>query len=433
MSRFGYARDAYRGAGRRRQRKLSFTVEELAPVDDVPVEASTPAVTRAMLSPDQVVVYDQILAWLRDKRRRQYLTFGGYAGTGKTTLIAALASAPEIENLVVAYAAYTGKAANVLQQKLRAAGIRGAHCGTLHSLIYRPETDPVTGKVVEWCLVPEAPADLVILDEASMIGADIWSDLLSLGIPILAVGDHGQLPPIGRDATNLMTKPDLRLEKIHRQAEGNPILALAHHVRGGGSVRQFKADGDRVRYARTFPSVAERFLAGDVADTAALSYFNRTRIALNAQVRKMRGFEGPMPDPGDVVVCLRNASPIFNGMRGVLEGADYANSDDNGLFDAVVTFPDDNLRLKGKLNSHQFSREGTFDDLQQIPGQPKNWNDAGLLFDFGYALTCHKAQGSAFREVGIMLEGRFDGDEDKRIRWLYTAITRAVERVYIIG
>lgn len=263
-----------------------------------------------------------------------------------------------------------------------------------------------------------------------MVGEEIWKDLLATNVPVLAVGDHGQLPPVGSGAMNLLQVPDLRLEKIHRQAAGNPIIALAHHVRGGGQPRTFRSPDDRVSIVKTFPEVAEIIAAGGL-DAAGICYFNKTRVAMNAIVRRTRGFEGPSPDPTDIVVCLKNQRPLFNGMRGVVREVGGA-TDENHRLDMVVDFPDDQLRCVGKLQLHQFNRDKTFDDLTKIPGKPQTWSQAGLLFDYGYATTCHKFQGSQARHVIVRHEIFWRDDEDTRRRWAYTAFTRASERLWII-
>src|SRR5690606_24251481 len=179
------------------------------------------------LSPDQMEVYEKLLRWALDPdHESQYLTLGGYAGTGKSTLVALLARRLT-ETTRVAFCAYTGKAANVVQRKLAEAGVTPAFCGTLHSLRYSAEVDGKTGRLVGFWPKDDLDADLVVVDEASMVGETIWSDLLQTGKKVLAVGDHGQLEPVEGEMISLVKDPVLRLEKIHRQAEGNPIIRFA--------------------------------------------------------------------------------------------------------------------------------------------------------------------------------------------------------------
>ncbi len=107
----------------------------------------------------------------RDPNARQYLKVGGYAGTGKTTLVGALAKAFEQLGERITYAAFTGKAVNVLQKKLAQVGISG-NFSTLHSLMYKPELDP-SGKIIGWTKEDEMPYTFIIVDEASMVGAEL--------------------------------------------------------------------------------------------------------------------------------------------------------------------------------------------------------------------------------------------------------------------
>jgi ATP-dependent exoDNAse (exonuclease V) alpha subunit len=183
---------------------------------------------------------------------------------------------------------------------------------------------------------------------------------------------------------------------------------------------------------KIFPQVADIVIQGGL-DVAAICGFNKTRTQINALVRRMRGFDGPAPDPGDLVVCLKNRDRVlFNGMRGVLREIS-ADVDEKGRTKAVIDFPDDGFRIReAAINLHQFNRDKTFDDLTKVPGYPKGWWDAGLLFDYGYAITCHKSQGSQWREVVIRHEIFPNDTDDNRRRWIYTAVTRAAERVYVI-
>jgi exodeoxyribonuclease-5 len=441
---------------------------------DAKPKAATPAFTRDALSGDQVHVYDQVLSWFSDVNRRQDLKFGGLAGTGKTTLVSVLAVELLKRDVPVVFGAFTGKAANVLGRKLNASGIK-AGCKTLHSLLYQAITHdhkeessrncgngskcPKLGRIERWQLRPSIEAGLIVVDEASMVNADLWNDLLSFEVPVLAVGDHGQLPPIssGKDNVNLMAKPDLVLEKIHRQAAGNPILALAHHVRAGKHLSRFDPSDNRVTFGHTFMDVLERVIA-DVrvrAETAPPGPFglqpfyntllnqavicgkNATRSTINRLYRQLLGYEGDAPDPGDVVIALRNFKPIFNGMRGIFEGADYNyEANEYGAFSGHVLFPDDGLRIRGDICYPQFGREKTFEHPRDVPHPPSvepapKWDMTGLLFDFGYALTCHKAQGSQWADVVVCAYDAF-GNSDDRKRWLYTAVTRAAERLIVV-
>lgn len=382
------------------------------------------------LSVDQRGVYDAVLDWLHSGSR-QVLKFGGLAGTGKTTLLAALANRLSGDGRRVVFATFTGKASTVLARKLRAAEIDNS-CGTLHSLMYRPQIDEETGAIIGWERKPVIPADLVVVDEASMLGSGLWQDLLDYGIPILAVGDHGQLPPVSPNSVNLMEDPDLTLTKIHRQAAGNPILALAHHVRDGRSLSDFRTIDDRVRFVprKLFHQNHLREFADSSLDRVILCAYNTTRIRMNADIRKLRGYT-KLLEPGEPVICLRNTRPIFNGMRGVVLSRDE-EPDERGRFWCELDFPEDRQKFHALVQSRQFGLESTLQTYNELPGKPRSWGEVGHLFDYGYSMTVHKAQGSEFSKVAVAVEWFSKSSEDDKVRWIYTAITRASEQLYLV-
>lgn len=395
---------------------------------------SAQSIQRSDLSPDQAEVFDKILAWHRDPNARQYLKVAGYAGTGKTTLVAALAKHLESIGETIAYTAFTGKAVNVMSKKLRSAGVDGFYA-TLHALMYRPETSE-DGKIKGWVKTDSLPYSLIIVDEASMVGSELWEDLLSFRIPVIAVGDHGQLPPVGDNVVNLMQTPDLRLEKIHRQAEGNPILAFAQWVREGKPYGKFEPSDSRVTFIDSVARIAPKLQQADLLNFGAICYTNRTRASLNRFIRTQKGINSPYPVSGDVVICLKNKKPVFNGMRGFLShGGEPLDSDFYDNFVGQVDFTDDGLLLRSTMHFPQFGLPKTLDDLNALRTKYNNpsltWNNIGMLFDYGYALTCHKAQGSQFKDVVIVYENLFR-DSDTRNRWLYTAGTRASEQLYLV-
>src|SRR3989339_580371 len=171
------------------------------------------------LSADQNKALVELLAWHKDHDRNQFITLGGYAGTGKTTLISIFKN--EVtkagKRIKIAFCSYTGRAAQNLKNKLKEAGACSAEdsISTIHGLIYTPIEDS-NGQITGWKRKDEIERDLIIVDEASMIDGFIWRDLLSYNIPIIAVGDHGQLPPIS-GKFNLMERPEILLTQIHRQ------------------------------------------------------------------------------------------------------------------------------------------------------------------------------------------------------------------------
>jgi exodeoxyribonuclease-5 len=390
------------------------------------------------LSQDQADALRAIGAWYRtpaDKRTKPYLTLGGYAGTGKTTLIAYLRKAlREFDaEATVAFCAYTGKASRVLQERLREQKVprQKDSVSTIHSLIYtsteRPDGTP------QWDLKSGLDRNLIIVDEASMVDEAIWRDLLSFNIPILAVGDHGQLPPVG-SSFNLMADPELRLERIYRQAENSPIIEVATLARRSGliPVKQFGAGVKKLNKADPEAGLElQNIMESWNAELLVLCGYNHTRVKLNQAIRSYRDATSPGPESGDQVVCLRNnrISKIYNGMTGHISSVRPADDDPEAKwYEIAIELDGEDYPFHGYALREQF---GARETIKEVPVAPDG--ERGDLWDFGYALTVHKAQGSQATKV-LVFEERFPKmtDEDWR-RWLYTAVTRATDELIVIG
>ena len=140
------------------------------------------------LSKDQIDAKNTILDWINSPRRSSYLTLGGYAGTGKSTLIAEVRkSLPD--NWSVAFCAFTGKATSVMKEKLIKVNALNSNdvITTIHSLCYSVREDPDTKQKV-FHRRPYLGHNLIIVDEASMVNKDLFNDLRYYRIPILFVG-----------------------------------------------------------------------------------------------------------------------------------------------------------------------------------------------------------------------------------------------------
>lgn len=339
--------------------------------------------------------------------------------------------------LTVAFCSYTGKAARVLRQKLvETKALLGSDTvGTIHSLIYSPLTNN-NEEIIGWERKRDVDADLIVVDEASMVDNAIWEDLLTYKIPIIAVGDHGQLPPI-RGKFNLMQKPELKLEKIHRQAEENPIIKISMLAREEGKIPVKFYNYNVVKMSKTDEDTREtitELINSFNSETLLLCGYNHTRVKLNKFVRQSLERLNPEPQPGDRVICLRNnhAKGIFNGMLGTIRtisGEGQMQMDGTPeLYLSEIDMDGEDKSYKGTLYPPQFNEPQTinFSDKRNEIGD----ND---LFDFGYALTVHKSQGSQAKRV-ILFEERFKQmDDDMWKRWLYTAVTRAEEELFIVG
>ncbi len=381
---------------------------------------------------DQKEVLRSILEWLAESRRPA-LTLGGYAGTGKSTLLAILRLILHTKRPKwrVAFAAYTGKAAQVLAEKLSATASRypGDSVGTLHSLLYEPVLSR-SGEISAWNRKEKLEFDLIIVDEASMLTEEIWRDLASFHLPVLAVGDHGQLPPVG-EKFNLLAEPDLVLTKIHRQAAESPIIQVATLARTHGAI-PIKSFGPGVEKFDSQSSDAQpridQFFSTYLPGTLFLAGLNRTRVGINQAIRQAQWREAENPEIGDVVICQKNnrRKGIYNGMMGQISGLNGVPDCDGScqLLEATIEdFSGDQI-YHGSIAREVFH--------QKEKGEQKFPKDVAL-FDYGYALTVHKAQGSQAPKVIVIEErNRHMSDEDWA-RWLYTAVTRAEKELYLFG
>lgn len=300
---------------------------------------------------------------------------------------------------------------------------------------------------------------LIIADEASMIDSMILRDLQSYGVPILAVGDHYQLPPVGGSG-NLMQNPDLRLDKIHRQAEGNPIIALSKTIRETGRIPEDMPESEAVRFGRlrfVDQIIEERYTGASAArllEMGIACYTNRRRVGLNVAVRRARGTARngrELPRAGEHVVCLRNMKeaggrpPVANGMRGVL-GTDATPkpvvnhrgekiSESETQLTGSISFPEDEIEAYPyEMLRAQFGREKTFsspEDLARETGL-HSFSMAGALFDYGWAMTAHRMQGSQVDDLVAIIERPGPVSNDDWARWQYTICSRAASRLTIL-
>ena len=382
-------------------------------------------------SPQQdeaLIAADRWFRQARQGRASQIFRLFGYAGTGKTTLAQHLAEAIDGE---VLFAAFTGKAAQVL----RARGAEGAR--TIHSLIYRPrgeETveDEETGTTTvspTFALnraSPLANAALVIIDECSMVDEMLGRDLLSFGVPVLVLGDPGQLPPVTKGegegaGAGFFTEhePDVLLTEVHRQARDNPIIAMSMDVREG---RELMIGS----YGAGASVVSRRDVDQDdvLAADQVLVGINRTRRLYNQRLRTLKGFEGPLPASGDRLVCLKNdnAKGLLNGGLWTVTSVGAAR----GPALSLLVKPEEDGRFAANTKIKVLKSAFETPDLE-VPWPLRRRHDQ---FDYGYVLTVHKAQGSQWDAIVLFDESR--AFKEHRTRWLYTGITRAAREIIVV-
>ena len=381
------------------------------------------------------------IAVARFKAHEPWTCISGYAGSGKSTLVKFIIAALNVPEDEVCYVAYTGKAATVLQQK----GCSNAM--TAHKLLYWASPTP-SGKFI---FKPKTKFDdyyqVIVVDEISMLPKSMWELLLKHKIYILALGDPGQLPPINKDEDNhVLDNPHIFLDEIMRQAQESEIIRLSMHVREGQPISTFKAAGAQVQIYSPNQVVDGMYSWAD----QILCATNAKRVEINNFVRKQKGFNPDEPQIGDKIISLRNhwetlsASETWaltNGAIGTITdfyispltlpqflGGDTINYMMTQMVledeDKFNNLPIDYQCLKTGLSSLSPKQTYYLNKVEYLP-------DAPFEFAYAYAITTWKAQGSEWKKVMLIEEG-FPYDKETHKKFLYTAITRASEKLVII-
>ena len=424
-------------------------------------------------SPQQADAIRAIVDWFQNRaHQQQVFRLFGFAGSGKSTVITHAIQALGIDVAAgddeddaarrrILFAAFTGKAALVMTRK-------GTPASTIHSLIYRvseatpEEIDRVERDLLdlqrglgrmgpaerafaemqisklqlrladihkptfllnEQSLVRDA--DLIVLDEVSMVGPEMAADLLAFGKPILVLGDPGQLPPIKGTGAFTEAKPDVMLTEIHRQAGESAIIRLATMARQGIDIPPGEHDAHVWKLPRNVVQPEQMLRGGQV-----ICGRNDTRRWLNSQIKQAAGFPAPYPAGQDEkLICLKNRHDLglVNGM--FLALAEIRHESDLA-FSATIT-TEDGVAISGR---HRFYK-GHYDDHVRYDRErlTRDYREMRGLIEssWGYAITCHKAQGSQWENVVVYDDGLSRTAEDRN-RWLYTAITRAERGLVIL-
>lgn len=347
-------------------------------------------------------------------------------------------SALDVEPEDVCYVAYTGKAAKVLRDK----GCDNAM--TTHRLLYQsvPRNDGTFYHKIK------RPLDhyykLIIVDEISMLPKEMWDLLLSHKIHVICLGDPFQLPPIGED-NGVLAKPHIFLDEIMRQEEESEIIRLTMDIREGKPLELFRGNEVQV--------IDQKDIVGGMygwADQIIVAK-NLTRRTINNQMRKMLfNTEDTTPIAGDKVICLRNdwehpsaAGDIaVNGTIGQLSNirlkehpflhpmmlTDFLPEDYDDMdveFSPVdLYFRNINMDYKLLTTGEETVTKENFKTF------PKIWRPQ--TYDYAYAITCWKAQGSEYDKVLVFEENFPLKNTIDHQKYLYTAATRAKNRLIIV-
>ncbi len=399
------------------------------------------------LTADQKNADSLIKDWYYNSTR-QVFVLAGYAGTGKSTLLKY--SITETLGLIpdqsVAFVTPTGKAATVLIRQ-------GISATTLHRLIYQSITQEteieVNGKKIKIEKLSfkrreniDKSIKLIVLDEASMVSDDVMYDLLQFGVKMIICGDNAQLPPV-EGLNTYLKEPDFTLRQIVRQQLDNPIIKLSQMAR----------EGIYIPYGRYGDSVSvlnKRFFTGEkrrhcltTADQIICG-INKTRTAINNEIRSMLN-RGPFPESGDKLICTLNNWEQFidsdfrfnlvNGIIGTVYNPFYDSSTGIGFMQFKVDFLDELCPEALPFDTGIFTdgryiyKHGDYFASYDEDGEPSGAYTLNR-FEYGYCISCHKAQGSEFDNT-VIFDESYAFKDDKN-RWLYTAITRTKKKLILL-
>lgn len=380
------------------------------------------------------------LAIQKYKNKEKFIVISGYAGSGKSTLVRFIIEALEIPEEEICYCAFTGKAAEVLRKKGNPNSL------TLHKLLYEnyPRKDGTFYRRPKLSLEYK----VVVVDEISMAPKEMIDLLLKFPVFCIFLGDPFQLPPICKDTDNgLLEHPDVFLDEIMRQAAESEIIQLTMKIRNHQPISYFK--GKEVMVIPKSELLTGHLTWADMIICGT----NNQRLTTNKEMRKILGYEKDIEEGEKVIVkrnywdCLNfDFEPLVNGSVGYINNIresyavipKYIKNLDNYFIESF------NANFRPEVGSiypefkfdKRFLIEEVSDITPQIEYQIRRNTfleipDIPLRMTYGYAITCHSAQGSQWDKV-LVLEEKFPYDKEEHARWLYTACTRPAQKLVLV-
>ncbi len=436
----------------------------------------------------------------------------GLAGTGKTTLVKALLEYLTLDCAIpaarIALLAPTGKATAVLNSKQRVVTARTIHsflygrpndlidivskkCDKLEADLTAAEAEGLTERVDEIrALLSSArdelkeackksntlnftkkanedlqdEVDVIFVDEASMVGTQIATDLLTIGLPIVFIGDGNQLPPVQDTFGVPLGAPTTKLTEIVRQASDSGVLKLSRYVLNNGALpSKGSTDFPDVTFSPHMNPL--RFLPPNEPNPLGLPqficYFNNRRHEVNRVVRnylfkdKLHALWPHHPFVGERLMIDANI-PADRLTRGDMvtvvgygtkaERLDLREEFDRTKFKhawlenemtASIIIMDRNgieIEIEAYFNDLMVSwaHEAAFDPGNRDPKvlrYARSMAAGRVPVTFPYAITCHKSQGSEYPHVVLFNDKPKSGYKP----YLYTGITRAQKLLTIAG
>ena len=411
-------------------------------------------------TPGQKKIIEKLSEYLADDDFSKIFVLNGYAGTGKTTLIAALVGALKELEIKSVLLAPTGRAAKVL------ARYAGEKAHTIHKRIYRQRTNADYESKFSLNINPER-GTVFIVDEASMLSdhtsagalfgsGSLLRDLIEYvrsgrGCRLILVGDSAQLPPVGSDFSPALDPATMgaygevvygTMDEVVRQEAQSGILFNATLVRC--MLEQGICEIPRLRM--DFPDI-EALGGGEFLEKLQDCYAQYGRdetIVITRSNRRANRYNEGMNfiANGDIARLKRlRRFEEFYGFRfatAVLEFPDYddAELECKILLDTIASESpsltrEESTRLFYEVEKDYLEIRSKLKRFREIRENP-HFN--AVQVKFSYAVTCHKAQGGQWRAVFV--DRCLFGDEPMThdlLRWLYTALTRATDKLYLVN
>ena len=365
---------------------------------------------------------------------KQVFQISGAAGTGKTTLIRYLINEIKLEHDEVLFTAFVGKATLAMTRN-------GLNAKTLHSAICYCKDEPVLDengnvvteynrRVTKRVFTRRRKIDprirLIVVDEGSMVPAKMADWLLKFKVPIIVLGDLNQLPPVIGDSF-FLKEPDVVLTQIMRQSSESPIPYFAQNVLQNGTkcLSPGLQIGDKINVLSKADITPELLKDYDVIICGT----NKTRNNLNTYIReRIYGRTQDYPVIGDKLICRENDWTfsvddvyLINGLIGYVTDIDLESISDYTM----------KIDFKPEFMDNEF-KNVTLDRIYMglSPNDKRLYRSNYHKFEYGYAITCHLSQGSQYNRVLVFNESF--GTAEERRKWLYTAVTRAIDKVTIL-
>ena len=392
------------------------------------------------LNEDQLFTAMDMEHWFRSGTKQTY-EISGAAGTGKTTMVLYLIEQLGLSLDEVLFMAYMGKAATQLAR-------HGLPAKTIHSSIYEYEVVPVKDENGHRIFLSDGRVKvkgqfvlkdhmkkkikLIVVDECGMVPVDIAKDILSYDLPVIALGDLNQLPPVFGNPYFLQ-KPDSILRKVMRQSEGNPIIWISQQILQGNYLKPGVYGNSAIIHRADLNDYM--FKKADIV----LTERNNIRKSVNDYYRKylLKYNNLLRPYIGEKVICRKNnwdlslGKGVFftNGLTGTL--TDVNMSSFNGKTIKVDFMPDFINKSFGNVPvsyNHLFNLDEKMTDREKAG---ERYLDK---IAFAYAITTHSSQGSQYPNVVFLEDERGVWSADMRKRIHYTAVTRAMDQVtYVLN